>query len=108
MDTEENTEPARKKARKNSIGAHYCCVCTNYRGKCVDGKIISLHRFPPIEKLRRIWIQRVKLGMVQGFQITSNSRLCSQHFLGGNGPTDSANIPSIFEHRTYSISFVSF
>ena len=68
-----------KKAEK---GLHYCCVCHMHRGKIVDGRKVSLHRFPADKKVAKVWMTRVKLAMVTAFVLTANSRLCSEHFVG--------------------------
>jgi len=62
---------------------HYCCVCSNYRGRLIEGRHVTLHRFPTEEKLRKLWISRIKT-VSQHFTCNpKNDRLCSEHFLEG-------------------------
>ncbi|XP_045202653.2 uncharacterized protein LOC123556117 [Mercenaria mercenaria] len=80
----------RKTSRK------YCCICKGiYRGKVVDGKTISLHRFPQNKRLKRVWIQRCKTVM-RTFKWNENKLLCSEHFVESRGPTFLHTLPSIF------------
>lgn len=89
-------------------GAQYCCVCKNWRGKIVSGTKVSLHRFPADKKVRNVWNKRVKLAMVSGFVVTTNSRLCSLHFDGLAGPKPpKITIPSLFPNKTYQTTTVS-
>ena len=62
---------------------HYCCICSNYRGKDVNGQPITLHRFPADDALRRSWINRLKSVSTNFSFNLKNDRLCSSHFIGG-------------------------
>lgn len=74
----------------------YCCICKGiYRGKVVDGRTISLHRFPQNKALKRVWITRCKTVMPT-FKWTEHKRLCSEHFVGFNGPDASQTLPTLF------------
>ncbi|XP_045185048.2 uncharacterized protein LOC123543052 [Mercenaria mercenaria] len=88
---------------------HYCCVCSNFRGKVVDGRTIVLHRFPADINLRRTWIKRVKTVMKK-FTFNNNARLCSAHFVDGQ-MSEKHNVPSVFEFPTkrklFALSSVS-
>ncbi|XP_071079603.1 uncharacterized protein [Haliotis cracherodii] len=86
-------------------GRTYCCVvgCSNYSGKVVHGRTVSLHRFPSgnssrNRKLKSIWSCR--LGR-KNFTVRSWTRLCSEHFEGRRGPTSEVNLPSIFHHKVF-------
>lgn len=85
-----------EKEIKSSL-RHYCCACSNYRGKIVDNKIVTLHRFPADKLLQAAWVRRIKL-VSPTFRLNQkNDRLCSTHFRTGvyvRGQKD--NIPSIF------------
>uniref|UniRef100_A0A0L8HI11 THAP-type domain-containing protein n=1 Tax=Octopus bimaculoides TaxID=37653 RepID=A0A0L8HI11_OCTBM len=82
-----------KKSRKYCC--IYCCICSNYRGKNVDGKVISLHRYPANVAIRRIWLQRSRL-VRKDFVYTANSQIYSQHFINSNGPSTDHPLPSIY------------
>ena len=81
----------------------YCAMCSNYRDKNVDGYVISLHRFPANDKIRKVWLQRCKLVM-RTFKFSDNSKLCSKHFVGRNGPSIIHTIPSIFGKKEFRTS----
>jgi hypothetical protein len=94
--------------QKKPDGVQYCCVCQNWRGKIVDGKKVSLHRFPADENVLKVWIKRVKLSMVSDFVLNKYSRLCSHHFLGQAGPKKpDITIPSLFPKKSYQTTRVS-
>ncbi|XP_052239626.1 uncharacterized protein LOC127850537 isoform X2 [Dreissena polymorpha] len=90
MDDLSNLEHKSTEKKRN-----YCCICSNFRGKLVDGKQVRLHRFPADEKVRKLWIKRLKT-VSTGFVLKiKNDRLCSAHFV--DGVYNSKNqIPSIF------------
>ncbi|KAH3895396.1 hypothetical protein DPMN_019560 [Dreissena polymorpha] len=90
MDDLSNLEHKSTEKKRN-----YCCICSNFRGKLVDGKQVRLHRFPADEKVRKLWIKRPKT-VSTGFVLKiKNDRLCSAHFV--DGIYNSKNqIPSIF------------
>ena len=78
------------------LSRKYCCICKSvFRGKIIDGRIISLHRFPLNKRLKRVWIQRCKTVM-RTFKWTEHKRLCSEHFVDLGGPTLKYTIPSLF------------
>ncbi|KAL3864688.1 hypothetical protein ACJMK2_006349 [Sinanodonta woodiana] len=81
----------------------YCCICSNFRGKEVDEKTISLHRFPARCKLRRVWLQRSRL-VRKDFAYTANSQMCSDHFVNISGPSKEHPVPSIFPNKVFQTS----
>ncbi|KAJ8309879.1 hypothetical protein KUTeg_011744, partial [Tegillarca granosa] len=89
----------------------YCCVCKNFSGKIIDGVRISMHRFPADKGKRRIWISRCKNARSNfKFVNSDQTRLCSQHFVGKEGPTKTNPLPSIFpkpdgNDKLYKLSF---
>lgn len=89
---------------------HYCSLCSNYRGKDVDGRTVVLHKFPADLNLQKTWIRRVKTVM-PSFNLNKNSRLCSEHFVDGKY-SDQHNVPSVFDLKTkkklFGTSKVSF
>jgi hypothetical protein len=74
---------------------HYCCICSNYRGKYVDGQCITLHRFSADEKLRKLWIKRLKSVSSRFSTNLKNDRLCSAHFVDGTYSRQNP-VPCIF------------
>ncbi|XP_069113086.1 uncharacterized protein [Argopecten irradians] len=90
------------------MGKIYCCVtgCSNYSGKVVNGKKVSLHRFPADSKVSRVWEQRVKC-FRKNFVLKNTTRLCSEHFEGTDGPSAECPIPSIFPQKTFKTSKIS-
>lgn len=78
----------------------YCCIRSNYRGKTVNGWVISLHRFPIYEERRREWPQCARL-IRKNFTYTKNSYLCSLHFVNGDGPAAEHPLPSIFTNKVF-------
>ncbi|KAL3862565.1 hypothetical protein ACJMK2_008524 [Sinanodonta woodiana] len=81
----------------------YCCICSNFRGKEVDEKTISLHRFPARCKLRRVWLQRSRL-VRKDFAYTANSQMCSDHFVNRSGPSKEHPVPSVFPNKVFQTS----
>lgn len=81
----------------------YCCICSNYRGKTVEGQVVSLHRFPSDADKRRIWLQRARL-VRKDFTYTKNSYVCSSHFVNGSGPSAAHPLPSIFPNKVFKTS----
>ncbi|XP_053373986.1 uncharacterized protein LOC123548052 [Mercenaria mercenaria] len=74
----------------------YCCICKGeYRGQFVDGRVVSLHRFPQNKRLKRVWIQRCRTVM-RTFVWNEHRRLCSTHFVGYRGPSLEHTLPSLF------------
>ena len=67
-----------------------------------------MHRFPSSEKdakVKKIWMKRCALARTDfKFNSYDNTRLCGQHFVGGKGPTQKHNLPSIFQSKTYQIT----
>ena len=88
----------------------YCCVCKNHGQKYVCEKKVSMHRFPANKRVRRVWITLCKNARPNFvFKNYDQTRLCSVHFNGGNGPKPNHNLPAIFqtksgEQKIYQIS----
>jgi hypothetical protein len=94
-------------AKKTTKG-HSCCACKNSGGMIIDGRRISLHRFPADETVSQVWKSRIKLVMKR-FVYTSHSRLCSAHFVGGGGPKKPyVTVPSIFGNCKFKTSTVRY
>ncbi|KAL4237210.1 hypothetical protein ACF0H5_005590 [Mactra antiquata] len=53
-------EPRLSYPKSTEKKRHYCCVCSNYRGKVVNRQSVSLHRFPADKTLRKAWIRRLR------------------------------------------------
>ncbi|KAL3886090.1 hypothetical protein ACJMK2_026113 [Sinanodonta woodiana] len=83
---------------KENKKRHYCCVCSNYRGKSVDNKTIILHKFPAYESLKKSWIRCIKILMPQ-FAYNKHDRLCSAYLWYGKY-TKEHNIPLIFNIKS--------
>uniref|UniRef100_A0A0L8HAV8 THAP-type domain-containing protein n=1 Tax=Octopus bimaculoides TaxID=37653 RepID=A0A0L8HAV8_OCTBM len=81
----------------------YCCICSHYRGKNVDGKVISLYKYPANAAICRIWLQRSRL-VRKDFVYTANSQMCSQHSVNFNGPSKDHPLPSVFPNKVFKIS----
>ena len=98
---------------KVTMGKIYCCAqdCSNFSGKKVKDRKISLHRFPASLYHRRIWIRRVQ-NHRQNFKWSESklktARLCSDHFVGNKGPTKEIPIPSVFPQKIYKSYTVIF
>ncbi|XP_033745805.1 uncharacterized protein LOC117331295 [Pecten maximus] len=90
------------------MGKIYCCVtgCSNYSGKLIDNRKVSLHRFPVDSKISRAWEQRVKC-FRKNFTLKNTTRLCSEHFVGIGGPSAEYPIPSVFPQKTFKTSKIS-
>lgn len=92
---------------KSSVSGYrsrkYCCICSNYRGKTIEGQVVSLHRFPSDADKRRIWLQRARL-IRKDFTYTKNSYVCSSHFVNGSGPSAAHPLPSIFPNKVFKTS----
>ncbi|XP_069129552.1 uncharacterized protein [Argopecten irradians] len=84
-------------------GKKYCCICSNYRGKIVEEKSVTLHRFPTNDRVRRVWIQRCRL-IRSDYKESKYNLLCSVHFVGSCGPSVAHTIPSIFPNKTFKTS----
>ncbi|KAJ8303740.1 hypothetical protein KUTeg_018663, partial [Tegillarca granosa] len=75
----------------------YCCICNNYKGKIVDGRVVRMLRFPVDETKRKVWIQRCKNARLNFmFKNFDQTRLCSEHFSGKSGPTKLCSLPTLF------------
>ena len=83
---------------------HYCTVCSHYRGKNVNGRIVSLHRFPTNDIVKKAWIRRIKL-VKKAFKHNDSQRLCSEHFVGGQ--FEKNIVPSVFGERRFNTTTVS-
>ncbi|XP_062609017.1 uncharacterized protein LOC134270785 [Saccostrea cucullata] len=97
MDDRRKSEVSGYRSRK------YCCICSNYRGKSVGGKVISLHRFPSDTNKKKIWLQRARL-IRKDFNYSKNSYICSVHFVNNQGPSADHPLPSIFPNKTFKTS----
>jgi hypothetical protein len=84
----------------------YCCICSNYRGKTVDGRVVSLHRFPSDKEKRKTWLQRARL-VRKDFVYTKHSYVCSTHFVNGCGPSANHPLPSLFPNKVFKTSVCS-
>ncbi|WAR24518.1 THAP1-like protein [Mya arenaria] len=64
------------------MGRFYCCMpeCHNYS---ISGNIITLHKLPTKESVRRAWILAISR---KNWKPTAYTRVCSEHFLDGVGP----------------------
>ncbi|KAL5021253.1 hypothetical protein ScPMuIL_000408 [Solemya velum] len=91
----------------------YCCICKNYSGKIVDGKKISMHRFPADVRARKVWIQQCKNARPNFLFVNyDKTRLCSRHFVGKSGPQKENPLPCIFprpdgEEKIYKLSVLT-
>ncbi|XP_046364948.2 uncharacterized protein LOC124141094 [Haliotis rufescens] len=88
------------------MGKEYCCICSNFRGKIVGERIVSLHVIPVSKSLRQAWIRRLRL-VRKDLTVTKHTEICSEHFVGGNGPGIGHDVPSIFPKKNYSTCTVS-
>ena len=69
--------------------------CSNRRNR---QRNIQFYRIPKEKAARQKWLQRIRR---KGFQPAENTRLCSEHFLGGKRSMDPASasyLPSVFDH----------
>ncbi|GFS00542.1 hypothetical protein ElyMa_006401900 [Elysia marginata] len=89
-------------------GKQYCVCCSNFLGKIVNGRKVSLHRIPANKQLSKVWIQRLKL-VRKDFPtvIKSSTRVCSEHFKFKKGPQPHDQIPTIFQNKTLATSMLS-
>ena len=84
----------------------YCCICSNHGQKSVNGRNVSMHRFPSDMQRRRVWIQRCKHARLDfSFKNYDQTRICSEHFVGGRGPTPTHNLPSVFPRPDGSFKY---
>ena len=75
----------------------FCCApnCSNRRKR---QRNTQFYRIPKEKAVRQKWLQRSD---TKGFQPAENTRLCSEHFLGGKRSMDPASpsyLPSVFDH----------
>ena len=75
----------------------FCCApnCSNRRNRKEN---IQFYRIPKDKELRKIWLLRIRR---KQFKPTANTRLCSEHFVGGRrsmDPSSASYFPSIFCH----------
>ncbi|XP_053386388.1 uncharacterized protein LOC128550740 [Mercenaria mercenaria] len=97
--TDGNSAKSDKKTVKSrSSNRHYCCVCSNYRGKTVDNKTVTLHRFPANKILQNAWLKRIRTVSARFVFNERNDRLCSAHFKDGiyDRKLVENNVPSVF------------
>ncbi|WAR12335.1 hypothetical protein MAR_026515 [Mya arenaria] len=68
------------------MGRYDCCMteCHNFSGKLgISGNIITLHKLPTKQTVRRAWILAISR---KNWKPTAYTRVCSEHFLDGVGP----------------------
>ncbi|XP_064467398.1 uncharacterized protein LOC135378324 [Ornithodoros turicata] len=94
--------------RRNGYNRRYCCVvhCSNREGDLSKetGDYLTFHRFPGRKKeteRRQRWITAVRRTRQDGqrWLPTSNTRICSNHFVGGAKADDEESpsyVPTIF------------
>ena len=75
----------------------FCCApnCSNRRNRKEN---IQFYRIPKEKELRKIWLFRIRR---KQFKPTANTRLCSEHFVGGRrsmDPSSASYFPSVFFH----------
>ena len=75
----------------------FCCApnCSNRRNRKEN---IQFYRIPKEKELRKIWLLRIRR---KQFKPTANTRLCSEHFVGGRrsmDPSSASYFPSVFFH----------
>lgn len=75
----------------------FCCApgCPNSRKTRVD---LNFYRIPKDIKRRRVWLKRIRR---KNFSPTANTRLCSEHFIGGHKSDKTNSVsysPSVFKH----------
>lgn len=87
-----------KSRNYRSSNRHYCCVCSNYRGKSVNDVITTLHRFPANKLLQNAWLKRIRTVSSTFVFNGRDDRLCSAHFIDGvyDRKSKENNVPSIF------------
>ncbi|XP_062585919.1 uncharacterized protein LOC134247604 [Saccostrea cucullata] len=63
------------------MSAYHCCVplCTN-DSRYDEKNLLSFHRFPSDNELRKEWILKIRRDIGRNFQITNNALVCSAHF----------------------------
>ena len=74
---------------------HHTLICSNFRGKIVDGTTITVHKFPANEYLKKTWVRRIRT-VTKSFVLKKNSCLCSTHFEGGK-MSNEHNVQSVFD-----------
>ena len=57
-------------------GRCYCVCCSNYRGKKVDGRTVTLHKVPTDKSRRRVWVKRLKLVRKDFAGLKANTHCC--------------------------------
>ena len=75
----------------------FCCApgCSNSRKTRGD---LNFYRIPKDVNRRRVWLKRIRR---KNFSPTVNTRLCSEHFIGGRKSDDLNSVsynPSVFKH----------
>ncbi len=83
--------------KKSKQALKYYCICKEvYRGKILNGRTVSLHRFPQNKRPMCVWNQRCRTVM-STLKLTENKLLCSEHFVDFCGPTIDHTLPSTFQ-----------
>ena len=75
----------------------FCCApnCSNRRNQKEN---IQFYRIPKDKELRKIWLLRIRRKQLKP---TANTRLCSEHFVGGRrsmDPSSASYFPSVFSY----------
>ena len=75
----------------------FCCApgCSNSRKTSGD---LNFYRIPKDINRRQVWLKRIRR---KNFSPTVNTRLCSEHFIGGHKSDDLNSVsynPSVFKH----------
>ncbi|WAR28310.1 hypothetical protein MAR_014014 [Mya arenaria] len=65
------------------------------KGEVVNELCVTLHRFPTDDKLRKLWIKRVKAVSPNFVSSLKNDRLCSVHFTNGKYTKENP-VPCVF------------
>lgn len=99
----EITENGGKRTNKSKSS---CCVpgCTKTGYLVENGKPVTFHRLPTVDKILNQWIERIRRDVGSKFQVTKHTKICSRHFHAkdirttpkGQQHIKSSALPSIF------------
>lgn len=84
--------------------SHDCCCahdCSNRRDPF--DKSLKFHRIPADPDIRREWISRINRSDLRVEDVTSSTRLCSEHFYEGCRTSDQP-LPVYFSHKTFPLA----